>query len=49
MNPGESYPQHYDGVDRFCPDDLLLGDPTCVGPFPDNIVPGAIRTDIDPE
>lgn len=35
-----------DGVDRFCIEDLLIGDPNCVAAPPK---PGAIRTDADPQ
>jgi len=46
MNSGEgqSIQQIKDGVSRFCPEDLFLGDPNCTG----SPKPGAIRTDEDP-
>ncbi len=41
--------QRKDGVDWFCKEDLLLGDPTCTSWEPGQPRPGAVRTTADPK
>ena len=41
--------QRKDDVDRFCKEDLLLGDPTCTSWDPGRPRSGAVRTTADPK
>ena len=47
--PGEAQRQAKDDVDRFCLEELLLGDPTCPEPSPGQPLSGAVRTTGDPK
>jgi hypothetical protein len=47
MDPNAGNP--LDGINRFCIEDLLLGDPNCPAPVPPDTRDGAIRTTPDPQ
>lgn len=46
--PTKEFDMFADGLDHFCEEDLLLGDPTCPNPTPPAPRQGAIRTEEDP-